>query len=256
MEMRYLEQLNDVAEEHNPQDQKLKDECAKKRNRTIFTTPQIISLERIFETTKYLSRSHRFLVAQQLKLTELQVQIWFQNRRMKFKKDNESGPDGKNSTSLPSTATTGQLGAVSVPESLRGELPLHGPQKPLPPFYHQQTLVPRQPVLHKPIPRRPMFFSRVQRNPLPHPYLLATQQLGVLERMLHLTSSGALAPSTRVSVLYDNLAAYDYARFQLNVLEREQLMHLQQLRQQLYSPVQLMQQPQQHQQLHIKSEHP
>ncbi|XP_014217750.1 homeobox protein Hox-B3-like [Copidosoma floridanum] len=224
MEMRYSEQLNDVAEEHHPQDQKPKDECAKKKNRTIFTTPQIISLERIFETTKYLSRSHRFLVAQKLKLTELQVQIWFQNRRMKFKKDNKSSPGGKNSTSLPSTATTGQLSAVGVSELLQGELPLHGPQKPLPPFYHQQTLVPRQ----------------------QHPYLLATQQHGVLERMPHPTSSGALAPLTRVSVLYENLAANDYARFQLNVLEREHLMHLQQLWQQLYSPVQLMQQPQQH----------
>ena len=45
-------------------------------------------LEREFDTKKYLSTSDRIGLATELGLTQLQVKTWYQNRRMKWKKQN------------------------------------------------------------------------------------------------------------------------------------------------------------------------
>ncbi|KAI6217671.1 Motor neuron and pancreas homeobox protein 1 [Aphelenchoides fujianensis] len=56
-----------------------------RRPRTTFTSEQLMELERQYEETKYLSRPLRYKLAQELALTETQIKIWFQNRRMKNK---------------------------------------------------------------------------------------------------------------------------------------------------------------------------
>ena len=59
---------------------------AKKRSRTIFTPVQLEQLERTFTRQQYVAGEERRKLAASLQLTETHVKVWFQNRRIRFRK--------------------------------------------------------------------------------------------------------------------------------------------------------------------------
>ena len=79
----------------------------KRKLRTVFTEKQLEGLETKFAEKKYLSVPDRMELASRLELSETQVKTWFQNRRMKCKKQqviDQQSDDGaeQDSASPPS----------------------------------------------------------------------------------------------------------------------------------------------------------
>ena len=67
-----------------------------RRKRTVYTKKQLFKLEKEFEESHFCSRERQAELAASLEVSELQVKVWFQNRRMRWRKQLSGCKDGIN----------------------------------------------------------------------------------------------------------------------------------------------------------------
>ncbi|XP_074597782.1 homeotic protein ultrabithorax-like [Brevipalpus obovatus] len=68
---------------------------SRRRGRQTYSRLQTLELEKEFHTSIYLTRKRRIELSSQIGLSERQIKIWFQNRRMKKKKESQMQKDRK-----------------------------------------------------------------------------------------------------------------------------------------------------------------